>query len=267
MRNNQPVTDNEYVMPDGAQLTSRTDLKGIITYCNDEFIEASGFSAGELIGAPHNLVRHPDMPEAAFADLWRTLKAGKPWTGIVKNRRKNGGFYWVEANVTPVYEAGVPNGYMSVRYKPTREQIDAAERLYGDMRAGRCKLGLHEGSVVRPGMLSGLRYRLRDWSVKLKLGMLAGMLMLSVALLAGYDLYGMSVGKLRSDERMVQMSMRMHAADLARQAQLHFGEQVQAWDNILLRSHDAEQFGSYARKFDEKSAQVRDELRALKSAL
>lgn len=104
MRTNLPITQQEYVLRDGATIVSRTDLKGKITYINDDFLEASGFTTSELIGQPHNLVRHPDMPEEAFADLWKTLQAGKPWTGLVKNRRKNGDHYWVVANATPVRE-------------------------------------------------------------------------------------------------------------------------------------------------------------------
>ena len=89
MRTNLPITNQEYLLRDGMNIVSRTDLKGRITYINDDFIEASGFTEAELIGEPHNLVRHPDMPEEAFADLWNTLKAGRPWTGLVKNRCKN----------------------------------------------------------------------------------------------------------------------------------------------------------------------------------
>ena len=101
MRNNQPVTQREYAFPDQQRLISTTDLKGQITYCNDIFAEVSGFARDELIRAPHNLVRHPDVPPAVFDHMWTTLKQGKPWMGIVKNRRKTGDHYWVNAYVTP----------------------------------------------------------------------------------------------------------------------------------------------------------------------
>jgi PAS domain S-box-containing protein len=106
MRKNLPITQREYALPDGMTIVSRTDLKGRITYVNPDFLTASGFDEEELIGQPHNLVRHPDMPEQAFADLWTTLQAGRPWTGLVKNRRKNGDHYWVLANATPLLENG-----------------------------------------------------------------------------------------------------------------------------------------------------------------
>jgi len=93
MRNNQPVTGQEYEVPDRATLMSTTDLDSRVMYGNAAFIEISGFSREEIQGQPHNVVRHPDMPREAFADMWATLKGGEPWTGIVKNRRKNGDHY------------------------------------------------------------------------------------------------------------------------------------------------------------------------------
>ncbi len=140
MRKNLPVTGSEYLLQDGAQIVSRTDLNGIITFCNPDFVEASGFNESELMGAPHNILRHPDMPPSAFADLWATLKAGKPWSGMVKNRRKNGDHYWVEANVTPEKRDGQIASYLSVRRKPTRNQVEAAEALYRNVNAGRATL-------------------------------------------------------------------------------------------------------------------------------
>ena len=103
MKNNQPVNSHEYVVRSDSSIISRTDEKGLITYVNDDFVEAPGFTRAELIGEPHNMVRHPDMPPEAFRDMWATLKQGKPWGGIVKNRRKDGGFYWVKAMATKEY--------------------------------------------------------------------------------------------------------------------------------------------------------------------
>ena len=136
MRNNQPVTQREVPMPDNVELVSSTDLKGIITEANQAFVDISGFGRSELIGSPHNLVRHPDMPAAAFADLWHTLKSGRAWMGIVKNRCKNGDYYWVDAFVTPVFEHGKVVGYESVRRNPKREFVERAERAYRDVQRG-----------------------------------------------------------------------------------------------------------------------------------
>ncbi|MCM8580158.1 PAS domain-containing protein, partial [Accumulibacter sp.] len=134
MRNNQPVTMIETLIPEGEFIYSRTDLKGVIEEANEAFAAISGYTREEMIGQPHNMVRHPDMPEAAFADLWTDLKAGRPWRGLVKNRRKDGGYYWVVANASPVREEGRTVGYQSVRARPTRQEIAAAEEAYRRIR-------------------------------------------------------------------------------------------------------------------------------------
>lgn len=136
MRTNMPVTQKEHHLQEGAFVVTTTDLRGVITYANEEFIRISGFSREELLGQPHNMVRHPDMPPAAFEDLWRTVKAGKPWQGMVKNRCKNGDFYWVDANVTPIVEGGHTVGYVSIRSKPSTAQVAEAERMYARARKG-----------------------------------------------------------------------------------------------------------------------------------
>ena len=135
MRVNLPVSTQEYLFPKGETLVSTTDLKGRILYCNPMFIEVSGYEKEELLGQPHNIVRHPDMPEEAYRDMWDTIAQGIPWSAPVKNRRKDGSFYWVMANVTPLMQGDQPTGYMSVRTEASREQIQAAEQLYGTMRA------------------------------------------------------------------------------------------------------------------------------------
>jgi aerotaxis receptor len=135
MRSNLPVVDQEYPFPDGESLVSTTDLKGRILYCNPAFIQVSGYAREDLLGQPHNMIRHPDMPEEAFRDMWETIASGKPWSGMVKNRRADGLNYWVRANVTPLVENGRPTGYMSVRTKPSRDEVQSAEALYATMRS------------------------------------------------------------------------------------------------------------------------------------
>jgi len=134
MKINMPVTQRERTYGDDVTITSLTDLKGAITYANRDFIDISGFSEDELIGKNHNIVRHPDMPPIAFQDLWDTMKKGHSWRGIVKNRCKNGDHYWVDAYVTPVYEGDQVVGYQSVRSRPARHQVEAAEQLYARLR-------------------------------------------------------------------------------------------------------------------------------------
>ena len=139
MKVNLPITHVEKNFRNGAVLISETDTKGAITFADKEFIEVSGYAEDELLGKSHNIVRHPDMPPAAFADLWNTLKKGLLWNGIVKNRCKNGDYYWVEANVTPIVQDGKTTGYISVRTKPSRNQVSEASALYEAMKAGNKK--------------------------------------------------------------------------------------------------------------------------------
>ena len=136
MKINMPVTQRELKLKDTTQIVSKTDAKGKLTFINADFVEISGFTEDELIGENHNIVRHPDMPPEAFADLWATVKTGKPWIGIVKNRCKNGDHYWVEAIVSPVIENGQDAGYISVRKKASREQIDGAMRYHYVIKNG-----------------------------------------------------------------------------------------------------------------------------------
>ncbi len=133
MKKNLPVTQKEISFPAGRYIVSKTDLKGTMTYANDTFVELSGFGREELVGHNHNVVRHPDMPPQAFADLWATVNAGLPWQGIVKNRCKNGDHYWVDALVVPVRKNDQTTGYMSVRTAPSREQVRQAEQLYAQL--------------------------------------------------------------------------------------------------------------------------------------
>lgn len=149
MRDNGPVSQDEYVLPDDEVIITHTDPSGRITYANPAFLKSSEFSLEECLGQPHNIVRHPDMPSEAFADLWATIRSGKNWIGIVKNRRKNGGFYWVRANVTPLMQNGRIVGFMSVRVKPTREEVANAQHAYREFRAGRAtNLQLQAGRIV-----------------------------------------------------------------------------------------------------------------------
>ncbi len=140
MKINEPVTDREVKLRDGQELVTKTNLKGIITYVNPAFIEISGFSRDELLGKNHNVVRHPDMPPAAFKDLWETLKLGRPWSKLVKNRCKNGDYYWVKANVTPIFRDGEIVEYMSVRTKPSHEEIEQSSVLYSKLKRGEASL-------------------------------------------------------------------------------------------------------------------------------
>ncbi|MDD5389460.1 MAG: methyl-accepting chemotaxis protein [Gallionellaceae bacterium] len=175
MRVNMPVTGVERLMREGETIVSTTDARGVITHVNDTFVSISGFTRDELLGSPQNIVRHPDMPAEAFKDLWDNLQAGRPWVGLVKNRAKNGDHYWVEAHVTPLRQNGQTTGYLSVRRKPERDQVAAAEALYKSVRDGQARL--------RP---AGLLSSLKRLSIKARLAaimtMVVGMILVGSAI-------------------------------------------------------------------------------------
>ena len=175
MRSNLPVTNVEYSIADETLIVSKTDLKGKLTYFNDQFVQASGFTEQELIGQPHNIIRHPDMPPEAFENLWDTLKAGKPWAGAVKNRRKNGDFYWVLASATPIYEGGQVTGYMSIRTRLPSDQRQEAEQVYALLRARKASTYRIDAGMIRKRSVADL-FAFSTRSLKARLGTMVGTL-------------------------------------------------------------------------------------------
>lgn len=129
------TTDRETRFPTGELIVSQTDVAGVITMGNEAFVRMSGFTLDELLGQPHSILRHPDMPAAAFADLWTTVSAGRRWSGYVKNLRKDGGFYWVYATVIPKVRQGQIVGHTSVRREPSRTKVEELAAVYERMRA------------------------------------------------------------------------------------------------------------------------------------
>jgi len=199
MRNNQPVTQREYQFPASETLLSTTDTSSRITYANAAFIRTSGFDLDELMGQPHNMVRHPDMPPEAFADMWRSLKEGQSWTALVKNRRKNGDHYWVRANAAPMRRNGQHVGYLSVRTTPTRAEVEATEALYRRFKDGSAGgLAFHRGLIVRTGLMrwaSALQLLPTAWRVRLPLLAMGAVLGTALVLsgLGGTALFAMAV--------------------------------------------------------------------------
>ena len=184
----------EYTLDNDDFLISRTDLSGRITYANPAFIRVSGFSWNELNGADHNIVRHPDMPREAFANLWDTLEAGRAWNGLVMNRRKNGDYYWVQAHVTPYYEGNTQTGYASVRVKADSAAVALAQRAYAEIAAGqRSAYRLNDGRLCRRGpaaLLDGLS--LASMSVRIPALSAAAILFTCAGFAAGAQAAGIS---------------------------------------------------------------------------
>ena len=196
MKVNLPVTQTEVSFPKGRYIVSRTDLKGSITYANDTFVAISGFTREELIGKNHNLVRHPDMLPGAFAWLWDTIKEGRPWRGIVKNRCKNGDYYWVDALVVPVLKNNETIGYMSVRTEPTRQQVADAEALYRQLKDGKA-------SIPKPS--TWMRVSLKAKLNGFVLWLIAAQLLGAAAHLLGPSL-GLSAGAIETVLQLLGLS-------------------------------------------------------------
>ncbi|MBW8846806.1 MAG: PAS domain-containing protein [Burkholderiales bacterium] len=240
MRNNQPVTQNGYALSSDQTLVSITDLKGRITYCNPSFVAVSGYTQAELLGQPHNLVRHPDMPEEAFRDLWATIQSGLPWTALVKNRRKNGDYYWVRANATPVRNGDRTVGYLSVRTQPSDAEVRRFEPLYATMRAeaaaGRRIHVLRHGVVKRNDavgrLTSWLRPELRGQMVLLAALAAAGPLLAAWAGAPGWGLvlaalastaaasYGLLASGIAPLRQVIATANLLAGGDLTRQVEV-----------------------------------------------
>ncbi len=268
MRNNQPVTNVEYILRDNQSPISRTDAKGKITFVNADFVEASGYTEEELMGKPHNIVRHPDMPVEAFADLWKYLLAGRSWTGMVKNRRKNGDHYWVLANASPMWANGQIVGYASVRMKPPREAIAPTDALYRSFRDGEATgLRIERGQVVRTG-LRGQFDRLMQLGIQGRLTLLLLLASLIICAVGWLGLSGMNAinGQVQSLYRegasailhldtMARLQLRSHMAITAAiangkpattQALVALAEKSmvtidKTWADYLAIGHDADE--------------------------
>ena len=205
MKKNLPVTQKEVNYDETITIVSMTDPKGIITYVNRDFLDISGFTEEELIGQSHNIVRHPDMPPAAFQDLWDTVKGGKPWSGIVKNRCKNGDHYWVEAFVTPLYEGDRLVGYQSVRTRPTRDQVSTAEGLYRKLNEGQLKQVPNRRSIF------DISLRIRIFSALALLGLLA--LATGITGVVGSNLINERFSAIKGSDTTLQQLERLSAEE------------------------------------------------------
>lgn len=189
MKTNLPVSNTEIIFEDNQFMLTKTDTKGVITYANQDFITVSGFSEAELIGSSHNMVRHPDMPAEAFEDMWRNLKAQKPWTGMVKNRTKTGDFYWVLANAAPIIENGMVTGYLSARRKPSRQQVQAATDAYQLFKVGNANgLLIREGKVVQNTVFYKWNSKLQNISLSQRMAALVMLPSIAMAVQVGLSL-------------------------------------------------------------------------------
>ncbi|KVE30067.1 aerotaxis receptor Aer [Burkholderia singularis] len=279
MRHNQPVTQHEFDFPHDATLMSTTDSHGRIAYANAMFVQVSGFSGDDLIGQPHNVVRHPDMPGDAFADMWSTLQGGEPWSALVKNRRKDGDHYWVRANAVPVIRHGQTQGYMSVRTRASRDEVAAAEQLYRDFREQRAgRRRFYKGLIVRGGWLC-VTSLLQTMPVRARVllpvaalvptiagaAWAAGVPSATLAQLAGATLGGVALAAWWLDAQIVRplRALRRQALDVATGANRD-GVQMNRVDEIGMTLRTVNQLGLMFRWLvDDISEQVLNVQRAI----
>ena len=254
MRNNQPVSQREYVLSEETVLISRSDLKGNVTYANPTFVEVSGYSREELIGAPHNLLRHPDMPEAAYADFWKTIQAGETWQGVVKNRRKNGDHYWVHATVAPLRDGERIAGYTSVRRKASASAVARAEKVYAEIREkGKSRhYKLAQGALRRKG-LTGILTRFQLTSLKAKLTSMVVASLLLISLAGGMGVYALVV----SGERLETLN-RSGLGEVAtlQHIERYIGQTVETLEPVVRNPRQADldainaEIGEYTRSLN-----------------
>lgn len=190
MRDNGPVTQHEVIMGDESVIVSRTDSKGLIQFINEDFVNISGFKREELIGQPHNLIRHSDMPPEAFKDMWTDLQAGKPWSGYVKNRVRNGDHYWVHANAMPVMEGSRVAGFISIRSKPDSKTTKIVGDIYQKFISGTAgTLKIEHGRVVDTARSAKMsRWYEKFGSKVISMGALMGVL---IVVVGGLGMYGL----------------------------------------------------------------------------
>ncbi|MGZ5052569.1 MAG: methyl-accepting chemotaxis protein [Methylobacter sp.] len=192
MQINLPITDVEYILSETDSIVSKTDLNGKITYASDDLIRISGYSKEELIGAPHNLLRHPDMPQEVFEDLWSSMKKSCPRSALIKDRCKNGDFFWMWASVAPIYEEGEMIGYISVRTKPSREQVAEATEAYRKFREGKAgNLIIKDGKILKKRCFCTF-LQLDNFSIKTRMGLLIALMSILPIVIGALGLSGMN---------------------------------------------------------------------------
>lgn len=215
------VNSNEYVLTDSDIIVTKTDLKGFITFVNDDLLRITGYSEQELIGKRHNIFRHLDMPAEVFKDLWRTILSECTWRGVIKNKTKDDRFYWVHADVTPLYENKILVGFMSVRVKPSIDEIQKAQLVYMQMNAGIFTSHLFYGEIVEHTVWTDVRRKFDDVKISTKFSSLVAISVFSIMLLAALDHSALN----RLKGTLEQIQTNSHNVNLEYEAKIKVLEQ------------------------------------------
>jgi PAS domain S-box-containing protein len=214
------MIDKEYALTEQDIIVTKTNINGVITYVNDDLLRITGYSEQELIGSNHNIFRHPDMPAEAFSDLWRTILSESTWRGVVKNKTKDGGFYWVHADVTPLYEHNAVVGFMSVRVKPTSEEIQKAEKAYEQMKAGTFTGMLFYGDIIENTIEHHIKRRFDDVNISTKFASLIGLSIFVVMLVAALDHSALNRLNDNQQKTLTQIQSYSHTVNLEYEAHI-----------------------------------------------
>ncbi|WP_075881397.1 methyl-accepting chemotaxis protein [Vreelandella massiliensis] len=285
MRENQTINDREYTLEDDEVLISRSDLDGNITYANPDVVRVSGYAQTELIGSSHNLFRHPDMPPQVFNDLWNTLKAGHTWQGTLKNRCKNGDYYWVQATIAALRDGETVVGYTSVQRRATRKAVQRAERSYTAIRQKGSLRGykLQRGAIKRTGLAGWVgRFSFSSMQAKLMGMVLAAVLLLAVA--GGLGVYGLmvsgerlarlnqagleDVASLQAIERLLNQEVNALAPAVRNPRGVDLSALIAGWEESVARMNERWTQYSNAEQTDRQDvAEFRTQLQAIQDGI
>jgi methyl-accepting chemotaxis protein len=262
------MSDNqEYVLSEHDLIMSYTDKNGIITSVNDDLLRITGYTKEELIGKSHNVIRHPDMPKQVYADLWKTLAKKHTWTGLIKNKRKNGGFYWIRASITPMFQREAVIGYIAVHRNACEKEIKEISQIYDLMRAGTFKGDIIAGNIVAGDFVSKYKRKFSDIKITHKIQGLALFMSLAFVLVGSVDYLNINQLDNVFSNTIQNFKNTSQNVLLARKARMELKASVQEWQNILIHGQNAHDFESYKNAFFNGNKNVVQNLENLKNTL
>jgi methyl-accepting chemotaxis protein len=262
------MSDNqEYVLSEHDLIMSYTDKNGIITSVNDDLLRITGYAKEDLIGKSHNVIRHPDMPKQVYADLWKTLAKKHTWTGLIKNKRKDGGFYWIRASITPMFQRETVIGYIAVHRNACEKEIKEISQIYDLMRAGTFKGDIIAGNIVAGDFVSKYRRKFSDIKIKHKIQLLAFFMSLTFVLVSSVDYFNINRLDNLFNNTVKDFQSTSQSITHARKARLDLKSSIESWQNILLRGQNANDFTLYKNAFFDDYKSVLQHLEQLKKIL
>ncbi len=263
------MNDNqEYILTEHDLIMSYTDLKGNITSVNDDFLRITGYSKEDFIGQSHKIIRHPDMPKAVYADLWKTILQKRTWTGLIKNKTQSGGFYWVRASITPIYQREEVIGYMAVHRNPNAETLKKIIPIYAQMNEGIFNHFIFNGYVKRNSLFCKLKREFANIKIRYKLLFLALLTSFSLIAFSGVNYLNLNVVDRTYHNTIQDFKHQSEAILVARNARFEFRNLIHGLDDVLLvNEQNTSNLNTYKKVFGKQNKSVLDELAQLKKLL